>query len=188
MKVKRSEARFPEALRKEWKNKSRQRHKAIAPLMESILLLIIALAVVGVTFQLGLPYLQRINDLKAFEQGKELILEIDGVINKIKLNEITGKEISISLNSGDLVIDDGNDFVQYELSAALGVLEEGFYTKEGNVYMKRIGNSVVGFQSDDVNIITDNGGRIDVRRGTYNLHIDYNGSYAGKIKVRFRVE
>jgi len=163
--------------------------KAISPLIQSILFLIIALAIVGVTFQLGLPYIQKLEDLKAFEQGKELIIEIDGIINKIQLNEISGRELLVNLNKGSLVIDDSNDFVQYEVPAVLGVLEEGFYSEEGNVYLRRLGTARVGFQSNDINIITETAGVTRISPGTYTLQIDYNGSDAsGNIKVRFRVK
>ncbi len=71
--------------------------------------------------------------------------------------------------------------------ATIGVLEEGLFVHEGNVYIKRFGKAMVGFQSDDINIVTETGA-MRLGTGSYSLLIDYNGYEAGKIKVRFRVK
>ncbi|MBI5884878.1 hypothetical protein HZB89_02150 [archaeon] len=162
------------------------KNMAVSPLIQSMLFLVTSMAIVGVVFQFGLPYIERLNDVKAFEEGKALIIEVDDVINKIKLNETTAKTLVVNITRGSLVIDDANDLVQYELAARPGIMDEGVFVEEGNIYLQRSGGKLLaGFQANDINVLTDQG-VLRLSQGAYNLQISYVGTVNGLIQVRFR--
>lgn len=167
---------------------NKNNNKAISPMLNAILALVISLAIVFILLQFGLPYISLLDDMKTYEDSKKMIIQIDDITTDIKLLKKSYQELSIRLTKGQLRIDAANNSIEYSFPAQAGVLSENYFEQLGNVYVKRFGQVFVGFQADDVDLVIQGRDRIELTPGNYDLVFDFNTTSQGITKINVSIK
>lgn len=160
--------------------------KAISPLISQLLLLVIGVAMASLAILGGMPYVEKLNETKNFEDSKQLLRLVDASITEIAATIGSTKELNFDLGDKKIDINRETDQIRIELVSTGDLVAEGIRFREKNLFYERTKNNlVVGLDYNGTGI--DLNASLSFSRGLKRIElIDVNHS-GGRAVIDFKV-
>jgi len=165
----------------------KQSNKAISPVISDLLLLVTIIVITSIAWILGMPYIERLTELRNFEESKQVLLLIDNGIREIATDIGSAKEINLNLGEAKRIdVNALSDEIRMEMESFSGFIAEDTRFKENNLFYERNGTRlVIGLDYNGSGI--DLNSSVSLSKGLKRLElIDANHS-GGRAVINLRV-
>lgn len=163
------------------------KQKSVSPIVTAVLFFIISAVLVYLILGFGIPYLERLGTLKAVDESKTAILEINSVMDKMRKQELTVTELSVRITNGKMIVDSDSDKIYFQLTDIQNALPDDFQDNQGNIQVIKQGAIRIQYLSSDLNIVTTDSRLIELGQGLHVLHFSFEGVQNNQTKVKVSV-
>jgi hypothetical protein len=159
--------------------------KGVEPIVAAVLVIAISLAGIMIVLQYSQPSVSRLSDISLFNQGKEIIKQIDDNFGYvIQEGEGSTRALHLSIGGGQYLVDNSSDSIIFSMDDPSGIVGNGVSRMEGNINITGIGGKITIVRAyPTVNII--GGGSFGA--GSRNIVIRNGGYDAATSRQRIAV-
>lgn len=159
--------------------------KGVSPFISYALIILLAIAAVGVVTTVGLPTLRQSQESVAFDIALNNLQQIDSLIREVA-SEGQGslRAVQVSVSGGKYFVTNGTSSLVFTYDTTRPFIPNATNVTRGNIRIVagyRTGNMTL--QYDKVNIT----GALSIQNGNYKICVENTGVVSGKTVVNVRV-
>lgn len=129
--------------------------KGIEPLLASVLFVAISIIAITIVVQIGMPAIEKLQDMAAIEQAKGVLSNLDTVIRDVAVEGLgSTRVLSLELKKGNLVVDSLNNRIYYELKTYADIISPRSRKAIGNLIIASDSN--VNVRENATHIVLEN--------------------------------